>query len=162
MIENDEQLKAGYEALGRLYRALAALRREILPVNPRQYARLAERLLEEINQHRADLGVYLGLNEAPPLGEPLPFTISTDDQLQGTYRALGLLYETLASMRRRVLPIKPRNYAVFAEGHIDEILKLQSEIDAYLGLSEPAPAPDAESANALHETQPPYDPLGST
>ncbi|SRR5260221_14167922 len=162
MIENDEQLKAGYEALGRLYRALAALRCEILPINPRQYARFAERLLEQIRQHRAELETYLGLREAPPLEEPPPFTIANDEQLQGSFQALGLLYETLASMRSRILPIKRRNYAVFAEGHIDEILKLHSEIDAYLGLSEPAPALDAESATALHETQPPYAPPGNS
>src|SRR5207244_13297128 len=72
-------------------------------------------------------------SDLSPLEEFPPFTIVTDDQLQGTYKALGLLYETLASMRRRILPIKPRNYAIFAEGHIDEILKLQSEIDTYLG-----------------------------
>ena len=67
MIENDEQLKTAYESLGRLYRTLAALRREILPVDPQQYARFAERPLEEVRKHRAAIEAYLGLDEMHPL-----------------------------------------------------------------------------------------------
>ena len=78
MIENDEQLKTAYESLGRLYRTLAALRREILPVDPQQYARFAERPLEEVRKHRAAIEAYLGLDEMHPLQESPPFVIETE------------------------------------------------------------------------------------
>jgi hypothetical protein len=46
-----------------------------------------------------------------------------------------------------VLPVNPRNYAIIAQGPLDEIRKLQAEVDEYLGLREPA-----ATADALRET----------
>ena len=63
MIENDEQLQQGYEALGDLYRVLASYRAKVLPVNPRTYAVLAQGPLEEIRKIQAAIDVYLGLQE---------------------------------------------------------------------------------------------------
>ena len=42
MISNDTELRQTLEQMERMYRALAALRREVSPVNPRQFALLAE------------------------------------------------------------------------------------------------------------------------
>ena len=49
---------------------------------------------------------------------------------------LGRMYRALAALRKEVLPVNPRQYAVFAEGYVDQIRDLQAEIDAYLGLDE--------------------------
>ena len=58
--------------------------------------------------------------------------IENDGQLRQEYEALGDLYQALASYRAKVLPLNPRNYAVMAQGPLEEIRKIQGEIDAYL------------------------------
>ena len=73
--------------------------------------------------------------------------IENDEQLHQTWEALGDLYRALASYRSKILPINPRNYAIIAQGPLDEIRKLQAEVDEYLGLREPA-----ATADALRET----------
>jgi len=60
--------------------------------------------------------------------------IENDEQLSATHEALGLLYGALASLRQTVLSVNPRQYELLAEGPLDEIRKLQSEIDQYLDL----------------------------
>ncbi len=64
MIENDEQLRITHEQLGRMYRALADLRHEVQPVNPRKYAVFAEGFVDQIRQLRAEIDFYLGFNES--------------------------------------------------------------------------------------------------
>jgi len=78
--------------------------------------------------------------------------IENDDQLKATHEALGHLYRAVASLRQTMLPVKPRQYALFAEGPLDEIRKLQAEIDAYLGLAEK----EELHADAINEPQGPY------
>ena len=73
--------------------------------------------------------------------------IENDEQLHQTWEALGDLYRALASYRSKILPINPRNYAIIAQGPLDEIHKLQAEVDEHLGLREPA-----ATADALRET----------
>jgi hypothetical protein len=53
MITNDEQLDQAVECLGRMYRAMAALRAEVLPVNARQFALMAEGPVDEIRRLQA-------------------------------------------------------------------------------------------------------------
>jgi len=77
--------------------------------------------------------------------------IANDEELRATYEALGNLYRAVASLRQTVLPTSPRQYAVLAEGPLDEISKLQSEISAYLGLGQPT-----ADAPALREEPPDY------
>ena len=81
--------------------------------------------------------------------------ISTDEQLQQAYEAMGDLYQVLASYRRKILPVNPANYAIIAQGPLEEIRKIQAEIDAYLGLSEPL-ATTAEQTVGLREIPPPF------
>jgi hypothetical protein len=69
--------------------------------------------------------------------------IENDEQLQQAWEALGDLYRALASYRSKILPVNPRNYAIIAHGPLDEIRKLQAEVDEYLGLREPAAITDA-------------------
>ena len=80
--------------------------------------------------------------------------IPNDEGLKATHEALGLLYSALASLRKTMLPVNPRQYRLFEEGPIDEIRKLQAEIDAYLGLDQAEIAPKEEPG--LRETPPPY------
>lgn len=64
--------------------------------------------------------------------------IENDEQLQQASEALSDLYRAVASYRRKILPVNPRNYAVISQGPLDEIRKIQAEIEEYLGLREPA------------------------
>ena len=58
--------------------------------------------------------------------------IENDAQLQQAIEQIERLYRGLNSLRSDVLPKNPRNFAVLAEGPLDEIRKLQVEIDAYV------------------------------
>jgi hypothetical protein len=76
--------------------------------------------------------------------------IQNDEQLRQASEALGDLYRALASYRRKILPVNPRNYAVISQGPLDEIRKIQAEIDEYLGLQQPA------SSDVLREAPPDF------
>jgi len=58
--------------------------------------------------------------------------IQTDDQLQQAIEQIERLYHGLDALRGDVLPKNPRNFALLAEGPLDEIHKLQLEIDGYI------------------------------
>ena len=64
--------------------------------------------------------------------------IENDEQLQQASEALGDLYRALASYRRKILPVNPRNYAIISQGPLDQIREIRAEIDEYLGLRESA------------------------
>ena len=66
--------------------------------------------------------------------------IQTDPQLQQAIEQIERLYRGLNALRADILPKNPRNFAVFAEGPLDEIHKLQAEIDQYISRLEAAPA----------------------
>ncbi len=58
--------------------------------------------------------------------------IQTATQLQQAIEQIGCLYQGLDSLRSDILPQNPRNFAILAEGPLDEIHKLQAEIDDYV------------------------------
>jgi hypothetical protein len=58
MISNDEEFQQTMEQLERMYRALALLRRDVLPVNRQQFAVLAEWPLDYIRQFQEELEQY--------------------------------------------------------------------------------------------------------
>jgi hypothetical protein len=60
MITNDTELSQAVEQLDRMYRALAALRREVFPLNPRQFALLAEGPQDEISRLQQAIDAYTG------------------------------------------------------------------------------------------------------
>jgi hypothetical protein len=60
-------------------------------------------------------------------------TITSRDGMQQAIEQLARLYDGLASLRRDVEPLNPRNFATLAEGHLDEIRRLQHELDTYAG-----------------------------
>lgn len=47
------------------------------------------------------------------------------EQIQGLCRAID-------SLREDIFPKNPKNFAILAEGPVDEIRKLQADIDAYI------------------------------
>ena len=58
--------------------------------------------------------------------------IETTEQLEQAIGQMGRMQRILESYRSDILPKNPRNFAVFAEGPLDEIRKLQAEIDQYI------------------------------
>lgn len=64
MITNDDQLQQALEQLGRMYRALAALRADVLPVHARKFALMAEGPLDEIRRLQTQIGAYTGVEAA--------------------------------------------------------------------------------------------------
>jgi len=58
--------------------------------------------------------------------------IETTEQLEQAIEQMGRMQRILESYRADILPKNPRNFAVFAEGPLDEIRKLQAEIDQYI------------------------------
>lgn len=58
--------------------------------------------------------------------------IENTDQLIQAIEQMGRMQRVLESFRHDILPKNPKNFAVFAEGPIDEIGKLRAEIDDYI------------------------------
>ncbi len=76
--------------------------------------------------------------------------IENDAQLVQTLEAMGLMYRALASLRKEVLPKSRQWFNLMAEGPVDEIRKMQREIDVYTGMTEVVfhDEDDPESADA--------------
>jgi hypothetical protein len=66
--------------------------------------------------------------------------IENTAQLQQALEQMGRMQRILDSYRTDILPKNPRNFAVLAEGPLDEIRKLQEQISEYLSRLEQAPA----------------------
>jgi hypothetical protein len=66
--------------------------------------------------------------------------IENTEQLDQAIEQMGRMQRILESYRVEILPKNPRNFAVFAEGPLDEIRKLREEIDQYLSQFQPASA----------------------
>jgi hypothetical protein len=63
-ISNDAQMRQTLEALGHLYASLVALRREVEPQNPRNFAILAEGHVDSIRRLKRQLDEYAGVTQA--------------------------------------------------------------------------------------------------
>jgi hypothetical protein len=59
-------------------------------------------------------------------------TIKNDAQLQQAIEQIQVLCRVIDSLRADIFPKNPRNFAIMAEGPVDEIRKLQADIDAYI------------------------------
>ena len=66
--------------------------------------------------------------------------IENGAQLQQALEQIENLSLALQSLRADVFPKNPRNFAVLAEGPVDEIRKLQADVDDYLTRLEGVPA----------------------
>jgi antitoxin component HigA of HigAB toxin-antitoxin module len=58
--------------------------------------------------------------------------IKNEEQLQQAIEQIQTLCRAIESLRMDILPKNPKNFAIMAEGPVDEIRKLQSDIDAYI------------------------------
>ena len=58
--------------------------------------------------------------------------IENNEQLEQAIEQMGRMQRILESYRVDILPKNPRNFALFAEGPLDEIRKLQAELDQYI------------------------------
>ena len=67
MITNDAELSQALEQMQRMYRALAALRRDVYPINPQQFALLAEGPQDEIERFQQQIDAYTGRTELADL-----------------------------------------------------------------------------------------------
>jgi len=68
----------------------------------------------------------------------MTWKVQNDAQARQSIEQLGRIYEILAGLHAKFAPLNHKNYLVFAEGPMDEIVKLRHEIDEYLGLDETA------------------------
>jgi hypothetical protein len=59
--------------------------------------------------------------------------IRTHEGLAQALEAMGDMCRALVSVREDILPVNPRNFAVYASGFVDEIRKLQEQIDEFSG-----------------------------
>jgi hypothetical protein len=59
--------------------------------------------------------------------------IENNEGLAQALEGMGYMHRALVSLRKRVLPVNPRNFAVYAGGPVDEIRKLEEQINEYSG-----------------------------
>jgi len=64
MIQNDEQLDQTRSAIAHLEAAIAALKRDVAPVNLARFALMAEPAVAQVKELRAKVDEYIGLNAA--------------------------------------------------------------------------------------------------
>jgi hypothetical protein len=64
MIENDEQLNQTRLAIADLESAMAALKRDVLPLNAERFAVMAEPVIEHIRELRQQVEEYVGITAA--------------------------------------------------------------------------------------------------
>ena len=58
--------------------------------------------------------------------------IHNEAQLQQAIEQIQELCRALDSLRVDIFPKNPKNFAIMAEGPVDEIRKLQADINAYI------------------------------
>ena len=61
--------------------------------------------------------------------------ITNDKQLHQAVEQLRRMYRALTALRTEVQPVNAVQFAVMAEGPLDEIQRLQAEIDSYTGVA---------------------------
>ena len=66
--------------------------------------------------------------------------IETPEQLYQAIEQMGRMQRILESYRNQILTRNPRNFAVLAEGPLEQLRQLQSQIDEYVQRLERAPA----------------------
>jgi hypothetical protein len=64
MIKTEDGLERRRAALEDLESALAALKRDVLPLNPARFALMAEPVVDHIHELRAQIDEYIGLTTA--------------------------------------------------------------------------------------------------
>ena len=58
--------------------------------------------------------------------------METSEQLYQTIEQMGRMQRILGSYRNEILTCTPRNFAVLAEGPLEQLRQLQQQIDEYI------------------------------
>lgn len=66
--------------------------------------------------------------------------IQTEAQLRQAMEQMENLWHALNSLREEIFPKNPRNFAILAEGPLEQIRQLQAQIDEYVRRLEGAAA----------------------
>jgi hypothetical protein len=67
--------------------------------------------------------------------------IDTAEQLYQAIEQMGRMQRILESYRDEILTKNPRNFALLAEGPLEQLRQLQTQIDEYIQRSEAAGTP---------------------
>ncbi len=62
--------------------------------------------------------------------------ISNDSELGQAIDQMERMYRAIAALRREVYPTSPQQFALMAEGPLDELARLHELVDAYTGKAE--------------------------
>lgn len=66
--------------------------------------------------------------------------IETPEQVYQAIEQMGRMQRVLESYRNEILTKNPRNFAVLAEGPLEQLRQLQAQLDEYFQRLEVAPA----------------------
>jgi hypothetical protein len=66
--------------------------------------------------------------------------LNSPDQLGQAIDQMGRMQRILESYRNEILTMNPRNFAMLAEGPLEQIRQLQAQIDDYVRRLEETPA----------------------
>jgi hypothetical protein len=66
--------------------------------------------------------------------------IQNESQLRQAIEQMESLCRAIDALRADVFPKNPRNFAILAEGPLDQIRQLQSQVDEYVRVLEKLPA----------------------
>ena len=58
--------------------------------------------------------------------------IRNDEELEVQQKLLGIVEGIVESWRKQLLPHNPKNFAIYAEGAVEQAAMLRTEIDEYL------------------------------
>jgi hypothetical protein len=73
--------------------------------------------------------------------------VEDDEELAVLQRQLAIVERIVESWRKQLLPHNPKNFALYAEGAIEQADILRREIDEYLASKHPK-SPDADTSAA--------------
>jgi hypothetical protein len=73
--------------------------------------------------------------------------ITTEAQLQQAVHQMGRMYRALATLHSDVLPQSRQQFALMAEGPLEEMRRLEQEISAYISHTLDAPDDPASTAS---------------
>jgi hypothetical protein len=78
MIKSDADLEVNLESIARFYRVIARLRRDIAPLNYRNFEIMAEGPIEQIRRLRQEIDEYLGIQATSAVPEERSAALGAD------------------------------------------------------------------------------------
>lgn len=118
------------EQLASAEAALAAIRRDVLPQNPRNYAGMAESYIDVILSLRAEIDAYLGISATADLAE------ATYQEHAGVIRSIDLDSQSFILRERGAsVPDLPCEYSAELEAAVKEHLDDRVLVSGWLEVS---------------------------